>query len=51
VQCDFAARVVVELWTAPPEETLDDDADDVAELDIDLIAGLRQRESSNNPAA
>ena len=40
VQCDFAARVVVELWTARPEDTLDEDADDVAELDIDLVGGL-----------
>ena len=40
VQYDFAARVVVEVWTARPEVMLDNDADDLAELDIDLVGGL-----------
>jgi hypothetical protein len=40
VQYDLAARVWVELWTDRPQEALDDDADDVAELDIDLLGGL-----------
>src|SRR4051794_6934266 len=40
IQYDFAARVFVELWSDRPEEAIDDDADDVAELDIDLSGGL-----------